>query len=128
MSDIPNGMEETRQMMFSAPTALNQNVFGVDSKTRESYFNLASINSLIRAWENLAQSAPELYEYDIMRDGYVIRTLYSQQLKVEMQGPIFPGFPLNLQPGQYQVRMRQVATGGGLSARILSMVWKKALV
>ena len=126
--DLPIGAEETRQVNFALPTALDENVLGTDSKTNLQYFNLATINAIIRAWEDLAQTDTRLYEYDILRDGYLIRTLYSQQLKVEIQGPIFPGFPLNLSPGQYQIQMRQVATGGGLQARSLNVVWQKSLV
>jgi len=126
--DLPMGAEETRQINFTAPGALDTNVLGSDSKTTETFFNLATINALIRSWEDLAQGDTRLYEYDIIRDGYLIRTLFSEQLKVEIQGPVYPGFPLNLSPGQYQIQMRQVATGGGLQARSLNVVWQKSLV
>ena len=126
--DIPDGMDETRQINFTLPTELNQNILGTDVRTQLSYFNLGTINVMLRAWEDLAQSNTRLYEYDILRDGYVVRTLFSQQLKVEIPGPVFPGFPLNLSPGQYQIQMRQTATGSGLQKRSLNVVWKKSLV
>lgn len=126
--DIPMGAEETRQVNFTIPISLNTNILGTDSKTNLQYFNLATINAIIRAWEDLPQSDTRLYEYDILRDGYLIRTLYSQQLKVEIQGPVFPGFQINLSPGQYQIQYRQVATGGGLQLRNLNVVWQKSLV
>jgi len=76
----------------------------------------------------LAQGDTRLYEYRIERDGYLIRQFFSEELKRELQGPIWPGFPLNLSPGQYQLRMLQTATGGGLAARDLTLVWQKSLV
>jgi len=126
--DIPPGGEETRQVNFTIPITLGIGILGTDSKTGLQYFNASTINSIIRAWEDLIQTDTRLYEYDILRDGYLIRTLYSQQLKVEIQGPIFPGFPLNLRPGQYQILYRQVVVGGGLQKRDLNVVWAKALV
>jgi len=126
--DIPLGAEETRQVNFTIPITLGINILGTDSKTNLTYFNLATINAIIRAWEDLAQTDTRLYEYDILRDGYLVRTLFSQQLKVEIQGPNFPGFNLNLKPGQYQIQYRQVVVGGGLQKRDLNVVWQKSLV
>jgi len=125
--DIPMGGEETRQIAFVAPGALNTPVLGTDSLTTETFFNLATINSIIRAIEDQLQTATPKYEYRIERDGYLIRTLYSDLVKPEIQGPVFPGFPLNLTPAQYQVRMVQVVTGTGLAARNLSLVFQKSL-
>lgn len=125
--DIPMGAEETRLINFAAPGALNTPVLGTDNLTGETFFNLATINSIIRAIEDQLQTATPVYEYRIERDGYLIRTLYSALIKPEIQGPIFPGFPLNLSPAQYQVRMVQTVTGTGLAARNLSLVFQKAL-
>ena len=72
--DIPMGAEETRVIVFAAPGALNTPVLGTDSQTNQGFFNLATINSIIRAIENLATAAAEQYEYRIERDGYLIRT------------------------------------------------------
>ena len=126
--DIKMGSEETRVIQFAAPGALNTPVLGTDSQTNQGFFNLATINSIIRAIENLVQGDARQYEYNIERDGYLIRTLYSDLVKAEIQGPVFPSFPLNLSPGQYQIRMIQTVTGGGLAARNLSIVWQKGLV
>jgi len=126
--DIPMGAEEVRILQFAAPGALNTPVLGTDSQTNQGFFNLATINAIIRATENLAQAAAEKYEYRIERDGYLIRTIYSDYAKVEIQGPVFPGFPLNFSPGQYQIRMVQTILGGGLAARNLSINWQKGLV
>jgi len=125
--DIPMGAEETRVITFAAPGALNTPVLGSDSLTTETFFNLATINSIIRAIEDQLQAATPKYEYRIERDGYLIRTLYSDLVKPEIQGPVFPGFPLNLSPAQYQVRMVQTVTGTGLAARNLSLVFQKSL-
>jgi len=126
--DLPMGSEETRVIEFAAPGALDTPVLGTDSKTGQGFFNLATINSIIRMIEDLAQGDTRLYEYRIERNGYLIRSFYSEQVKREIQGPIWPGFPLNLQNAEYQVRMLQTATGGGLAARDLSIIWQKALV
>jgi len=124
--DIPMGAEETRVISFVIPGALNGTpVLGVDTKTQNAFFNLATINSIIRAIEDLAQGTVPKYVYSIERDGYLIRDLYSDLIKPEIQGPIFPGFPLNLTPAQYQIRM--VQTVGTLSARTLSLVFQKSL-
>jgi len=125
--DIPIGAEETRQINFVAPGALNTDVLGTDALTSETFFNLATINSIIRAIEDQVQTATPKYSYRIERDGYLIRTLYSDLVKPEIQGPIFPGFPLNLSPAQYQIRMQQTVTGTGLAARVLSLVFQKSL-
>lgn len=126
--DIPMGAEEVRIIDFAAPSALNTDVIGVDGQTGESFFNLATINSIIRAIEDNAQDQTEKYTYRIERDGYLIRSIYSDLVKAESPGPVFPGFPLNLSPGQYQVRMQQTVTGDGLAARKLSLVFQKSLV
>jgi len=126
--DIPLGGEETRPITFTAPASNTDEITGIDSKTGNIFFNLATINSIIRAWEDQIQAATPLYEYKIERDGYEKRTLYSQQLKVEIQGPVYPGFPLNLLPGQYQIKMTQPTTGTGLAARVLNLVFQKTLV
>ena len=126
--DIPLGAEETRVIQFAAPGALNTPVLGTDSKTGQGFFNLATINAAIRAIENLAAGSAEQYEYNLERDGYLIRTLYSDLVKANIQGPVFPSFPLNLSPGQYQIRMIQTVLGAGLAARNLNIVWQKGLV
>jgi len=125
--DIPLGGEETRLITFTIPLALSGvPIVGVDSKTGNNFFNLSTINSIIRAIEDQLQTVVPQYEYAIERDGYLIRTLYSYLVKPESPGPVFPGFPLNLRPGQYQIRMIQ--TVGTLAARNLSLVFQKALV
>ena len=126
--DIPPGSEESRDIDFAAPTALNTPVLGTDSQTGETFFTLATINSIIRGLEDLAQGDTRKYIYDVERDGYLIRRLRSDQVKNELQGPIWPGFPLNLSPAQYQIRMQQITTGGGLQARVLTLIWAKSLV
>jgi len=126
--DIPMGAEESRVIEFAAPGALDTPVLGTDSKTGQGFFNLGTINSIIREIEDLAQGDTRLYEYRIERDGYLIRSFYSEEVKRELQGPVWPGFPLNLSPGQYQIRMLQTATGGGLAARDLTVIWQKSLV
>jgi len=126
--DIPMGAEESRVIEFAAPGALDTPVLGTDSKTGQGFFNLGTINSIIREIEDLVQGDTRLYEYRIERDGYLIRSFYSEEVKRELQGPIWPGFPLNLSPGQYQIRMLQTATGGGLAARDLTIIWQKSLV
>lgn len=125
--DIPLGAEETRVITFAAPGALNTPVLGADSQTTETFFNLSTVNSIIRAIEDQLMTATPSYEYRIERDGYLIRTLYSFLVKPEIQGPNFPMLPLNLKPGQYQIRMLQTVTGTGLAARNLSLVFQKSL-
>lgn len=125
-SDIPLGAEETRVIAFAIPLALNGTpILGVDTKTQNGFINLATINSIIRAIEDQAQGTVPKYVYSIERDGYLIRDLYSDLIKPEIQGPVFPGLPLNLSSAQYQIRM--VQTVGVLAARTLSLVFQKSL-
>jgi len=126
-SQIPEGMEESRLVTFTAPTQLDQNVLGVDAQTGETFLNLATINEIIRTLEDLAQGADRSYEYDVTRDGYLIRTIRSDQMKAQLQGPVWPGFPLGLSPAIYQIVMRQVTLGSGLQAREVNFIFKKSL-
>jgi len=126
--DIPLGAEETRAINFAAPANNTAFVLGTDSETTESFFNLSTINSIIRAIEDQPQTATPKYIYQIRRDGYKIRDMRSDLVKAELQGPVFPAFPLNLSAGQYQIYMQQPITGTGLAARVLTIVWQKALV
>jgi len=125
--DLPMGAEETRLITFTIPLSLSGvPILGIDSKTGNPFFNLTTINSIIRVIEDQLQTVTPQYEYALERDGYLIRTFYSYLVKPESPGPVFPGFPLNLKPGQYQIRMIQ--TVGTLAARNLSLVFQKALV
>ncbi len=126
--DIPMGAEETRAFNFVAPANNTAFVLGTDADTGETYFNLATINSIIRMIEDQLQTATPQYIYEIRRDGYKIRNFRSNLVKAEIQGPVFPGFPLNLSSAQYQIYMQQPVTGTGLAARILSVTFQKSLV
>jgi len=126
--DIPMGQEETRTINFAAPGNNTAFVLGTDADTSETYFNLATINSIIRMIEDQLQTATPVYVYEIRRDGYKIRNFRSNLVKPEIQGPVFPGFPLNLSPAQYQLYMQQPVTGTGLAARVLNVTFQKSLV
>jgi len=126
--DIPMGQEETRTFNFVAPANNTAFVLGTDADTTETYFNLATINSIIRMIEDQLQTATPIYVYEIRRDGYKIRNFRSNLVKPEIQGPVFPGFPLNLSPSQYQLYMQQPVTGTGLAARVLNVTFQKSLV
>lgn len=108
------GQQETRIIEFNAPNALNVDVIGVDEKTRESFLNFQQPSQLIRGIQIIATASEvdQQFEFDVLVNGYVQRTLYSDQLKANLQGPIWPGFPLNFGPGQKQLQMRQVTKSG----------------
>lgn len=126
--DIAEGQEESRTFNFVAPANNTAFVLGSDADTTETYFNLSTINKIIRMIEDQLQTATPIYVYEIRRDGFKIRNFRSPLVKPEIQGPIFPGFPLNLSPAQYQIYMQQPVTGTGLAARVLNVVFKKSLV
>jgi len=126
--DIPMGAEETRNFVGVAPGNNTAFVLMSDAETTETFFNLATINSIIRMIEDQLQTATPQYLYQIRRDGYKVRDLRSNIVKAEIQGPIFPGFPLNLRPAQYQLYMQQPVTGTGLAGRTLSVIFQKSLV
>lgn len=124
--DLPPGTGETRRITFGDPTALNTNVIGKDSRTGFDWFRLSSINSLLRAIVDLALATTNVsYEFDILRDGYPIKTIYGDQIKRDQQF-VSEIFPLNLQAGVYQIAMRQ--TAGTLAGRTLLVTWQVPLV
>lgn len=126
--EIPLGSKETRIVTFAAPSALNVPVTGIDVGTNLTFLTLTTVNSLIRAIEDqpMNPAGGRTYEYQVMRDDYKIRTLYSNLCKAEIQGPIFPGLPLNLKAANYQIKMVQ-KTGAFDQPRNLTMVWQKSL-
>jgi len=126
--DIPLGAEETRTFDFPVPTNTEEYVLGIDTETGHSFFNLATINSIIRAIEDQNQSGDRKYIYQLRRDGYKIRDMVSDLVKPELVGPVYAGFYINLSPAQYQLYMRQVVTGTGLQKRTLSVIFQKSLV
>jgi len=126
--DIPMGAEETRDFTAVAPTNNTEFVLMADDETTLTYFKLSTINSIIRMIENQAQTATPQYIYEVRRDGYKIRNFRSNLVKAEIQGPVFPQFPLNLSSADYQLYMRQPVTGTGLAGRTLSVTFQKSLV
>jgi len=126
--DIADGQEETRQFNFAAPANNTAFVLGTDAETTNSFFNLATINKIIRGIEDQLQTATPVYLYQIRRDGFKIRDMRSPLVKSELPGPTWAGFPINLRPGQYQIFMQQPVTGTGLAARVLDVIFKKSLV
>lgn len=122
--DIPSGMPEVRQISFTQPSGLNVNVTGTDSRTGLAELDLLTINSILRALEDLNLASALAYEYDIVRDGYVIYTLYDNQLRSDQQF-VPEVFPLNLRAGKYQIRMRQ--TAGSAAARKLTLTFQTRL-
>lgn len=124
--DISRGAGEPRQYNFAAPSGLNVNVTGTDSRTGQEFFNLSQINSILQAIVDInAATVNVKYVFEILRDGYVVYTLYDNMLKFDLQY-INPLFPLNMAPGQYQIRMRQ--TLGTAAARTLTVVYQQRLV
>jgi len=123
--DLPRGMPEVREFKFTAPTALNTNTTGTDSRTGETEFDLLTINAILRAIIDVAVATVNVsYEFDITRDGYVVYTLYGSLLKYDLQY-VPEVFPLNLRPGKYQIRMRQ--TLGNLAGRTLTATFQTRL-
>jgi len=125
--NLPTGQQEPRLFTFVAPANNAAFVLGVDSETQETSFNLTTANAIIRVLENLASGDTRQYLYELRRDGFKIRTFYSELAKADQQPP-WPGFPLLLGPGKYQLYMRQTVTGGGLAARTLTAMFQTALV
>jgi len=126
--DIADGQEETRQFNFAAPANNTAFVLGTDAETTNPFFNLATINKIMRGIEDQLQTATPVYLYQIRRDGFKIRDMRSPLVKAELPGPAWAGFPINLRPGQYQIFMQQPVTGTGLAARVLDVIFKKSLV
>lgn len=124
--DLPQGAPETRLFDFAAPTQLNQRVIGTDSETGESFFLLATANTVLSAIQSeLATADVALYKFVVARDGKTIFTLYSSQLYRDKQfRPA--GLPFNLQPGQYQIYMYQ--TEGALLGQTLQTTFQTRLV
>ena len=126
-SQLPIGQQEPRVFTFTVPGSITAFVLGVDSETQETSFNLTGPNTIIRVLENQPAGASPQYLYELRRDGFKIRTFYSELAKSDQQPP-WPGFPLKLGPGKYQLYMRQTVAGTGLAARTLTVMFQTALV
>ena len=62
-----SGIQDTRQVDFSTPSALNVAVFGKDNETGLDFFNAVSANTMIRIVANIGSAVA--YEIDLVRDG-----------------------------------------------------------
>ena len=124
---LPIGQQEPRVFTFVAPLNNAAFVLGVDSETQETNFTLNGNNTIIRIIENQPAGATPQYIYELRRDGFKIRDMFSSLAK-ESQQPPYPGFPLKLGPGKYQLYMRQNVTGTGFAARTLTVMFQTALV
>ena len=107
-----SGIQDTRQVDFSTPSALNVAVFGKDNETGLDFFNAVSANTMIRIVANIGSAVA--YEIDLVRDGKVTRTIPGEFLSPTLPGPIWPPFPYLVNPGQFQIQIRQ--TKGTLAA------------
>lgn len=113
-------VQDTRQINFSAPTAINTPVLGKDAESGLEFFNALSLNAIIRMIYNAAASTG--WEIDIIRDGKVIRTIPSDLTSATLPGPIWAGFPLGINPGLFQVQIRQTTGTLSTNATIAYMV------
>ena len=116
---------ETRRINFAAPSALNTEVLGNDSQTGQGFTLVGSQNMIMRAIVNL--SATDVTgDLILKRDGKEVRRWPSSLLLSSQQGPVFPGFPLTVRPGQIQFYFEQSA--GTAAAQSVDLVWARSLI
>ena len=117
--------QEVRTINFAAPSGLNTEVLGTDSQTGQGFTLIGSPNALLRAIANL--SATDVVGFLILkRDGKEVRRWRTTLLNATQQGPVFPGFPLPLRPGQVQFYFEQ--TAGTAAAQSVDLVFNQSLI
>ena len=125
--DLPRGQSQTRIYDFAAPPALNTRVIGSDQETGESFFNVTTLNSILRiVLPSITESQTALeYKIVIARDAVPIHTFHTPQLGRDLQ--VIPVvFPANLSPGQYQIYLYQ--TKGDPTAQTAMVTFQVQLV
>ena len=125
MSARPPSVPETRRVNFSAPSALNTETLGSDALTGQEFLILATQNMMLRIIANLSATdvAGDLI---LKRDGKEVRRWPSSLLLSSQQGPVFPGFPLDVRPGSIQFYFEQ--TAGTAAAQSVDIVFMHSLV
>lgn len=117
--------QEVRTINFAAPSGLNLEVLGTDSQTGQGFTLIGSPNAIIRAIVN--KSATNVVGFLILkRDGKEVRRWRTTILDSDQQGPIFPGFPLPIRPGQVQFYFEQ--TAGTAAAQSVDIVFNQSLI
>ena len=124
-AQVPNTPPEVRRVKFTQPSALNVEVVGADGQTGETFILVgAPGNMIIRAI--MAPASGLTYDLIIKRDGKEVRRVPSDLLLSSQQGPIFPGFPIGIRPGQIQFAVEQ--TAGSPGAINADIVFARSLV
>lgn len=115
---------ETRRINFAAGT-INNEVLGTDSQTGQGFTLVGSPNMILRVIFN--PSATNVTgDLILKRDGKEVRRWPSSLLLSSQQGPVFPGFPLSVRPGQVQFYFEQ--TAGTAAAQSVDIVWMQSLI
>ena len=124
-AQVPQTPPQVRRIKFDAPTGLNTVKIGTDSQTGETTVLVgAPGNVIIRAI--MVPGSGLTYDLLILRDGTEVRRIPSTLLSAGQQGPIFPGFPISIRPGQIQFGIEQ--TAGALTAVNADIVFARSLV
>ena len=121
----PQTPPQVRRVKFDQPSALNVVVVGADGQTGLKFFLIgAPGNAIVRAI--MSPGSGTAYDLIVMRDGQEVRRIPSTLLASSQQGPIFPGFPIALRPGQIQFAIEQ--TSGSAAAVNADIVFARSLV
>lgn len=115
---------ETRRINFAAGVN-DSETLGTDSRTGQGFTLVGSQNMIMRVIYN-PPAADATGDLILKRDGKEVRRWPSSLLLSSQQGPIFPGFPLTVRPGQVQFYFEQNA--GTAAAKSVDIVWAHSLI
>jgi len=121
--------QESRRVDFSAPTTVGDEVLGTDSQTGQGFIlvgatgNRGQGNLVIRA---IINDATVPFDVILKRDGKEVRRWPSSLLSAILPGPVWPGFPLPIRPGQIQFYAEQKS--GTAEPITVDFIWATSLI
>lgn len=115
---------ETRRINFAAGTN-DDETLGTDSRTGQGFTLVGMQNMIMRIIYN-PPATDAVGDLILKRDGKEVRRWPSSLLLSSQQGPVFPGFPLSVRPGQVQFYFIQ--TAGTAAAKTVDIVWARSLI
>ena len=118
--------QEQRQISFSAPTTLGDEVLGSDELTTQTFTLVgAPGNMIIRMYGDAITEASK-FQIILKRDGKEVRRYHSDIIKSSLQGPYWAGFPIHVRPGQIQFYC--VQDNGAVEAHKIYVMWQTSLI
>ena len=125
MSSNQIAPQETRRVIFSQATRVGDEVLGTDKRTGQGFILVgAPGNTVIRILIN--GIGDNVFDIILKRDGKEVRRWPSSLLSPLLPGPVWPGFPLPVRPGQIQFYAEQ--EGGTAIPISIDVIWANSLI